>query len=400
MKKPHAFPLLQDDDYVAPAPPPQRSWQRTTKATASSAAAAANKRPQQLAREQKAQVDKATAITNLRSELERQKTFVRNLQKMYAKAQEDVKEEKKKRKVAEIRCKFLEDKNRGLFDRCKQYAEGKKPPTPLAPSSGVVVRDQRSMLMNLRMRGTQFRERDYADPNAEMSEEEVSLFDPRPSSNKKKKKGRRGRAAAMARAAADMDDTDSEEEDEDEENEGEDEVGEEEGGGESSSPRKKIKKEPPLELPKIPNVPTSIKKNLQRVSVTDVPPEVKKAFQNVLKEKQKLQPVPSAAVPLAVQKAVRQDGGPNKASPAKQKASYVQDVQTVTEVVVDDNAVAATSAASTSASASGTTSTSSFVPTTILSVPAEILSEGGGEQQQQQQQQKQRTVVFQSHHRR
>ncbi len=52
------------------------------------------------------------------------------------------------------------------------------------------------------------------------------------------------------------------------------------------------------------------------MAVTEVPSEVKKAFQNVLKEKQKLQPIPCAAVPMAVQKAV-QDQQQAMAAPKK-----------------------------------------------------------------------------------
>ncbi len=99
--------------------------------------------------------DTASAITNLRSDLERQKTFVKNLRTMYNKAQEDLKEEKKKRKVAEIRCKFLEDKNKGLFERCKEYAQGKTPEAPLA--SVPVVRDIKHSSEPMLARGTQFR---------------------------------------------------------------------------------------------------------------------------------------------------------------------------------------------------------------------------------------------------
>ncbi len=189
----------------------------------------------------------------------------------------------------------MENKNKGLFERCKQYAEGIKPTAPLA---GVgLVRDASSKpLGTLKVRGTQFRERDYADPNAEMSEEDVSVYDPTNTAGKKKRKDR-SRAAREAAAAAGM----SSDSAEDDENETEEESA-------RSPPKKKARKVASKKGPlKIPNVPTAIKKNLQPVSVTEVPPEVKKAFQNVLKEKQKLQPIPSAAVPLAVQRAVRQD---------------------------------------------------------------------------------------------
>ena len=75
------------------------------------------------------------------------------------------------------RCKFLEDKNRGLFDRCRLYAEkaGGVPATVSLPAAAN-VRMSSDAFTGKKVRGTQFRERDYADPNAEMSEDEVRVL--------------------------------------------------------------------------------------------------------------------------------------------------------------------------------------------------------------------------------
>ncbi len=88
------IPQVQDD-YVTPAfskttvkrpPPPPR-------------ASASPKKSQGA----KASSSLYETITNLQSDLDKQRMYVRNFRKMYVNLQEEIKEEKKKRKMAEIR---------------------------------------------------------------------------------------------------------------------------------------------------------------------------------------------------------------------------------------------------------------------------------------------------------
>ncbi len=95
-----------------------------------------------------------TKYIQVKEELQKQKTFVANLQQMYNASQEQLKEESRKKRMAEIRCKFLEQKNRGLFNRCKEYAEGRVPSGSLA-SFGVDM--DHKTYVERKMRGTQFR---------------------------------------------------------------------------------------------------------------------------------------------------------------------------------------------------------------------------------------------------
>lgn len=100
-------------------------------------------------------------VSNLRAELAKQQTFIENLQHVYGEVQDLLKSETKAKKLAEIRCKFLEQKSKGLFNRCKDYAEGRVPAGSLS-SLGLdidyeAVTVRKYSYKGRKCRGTQFR---------------------------------------------------------------------------------------------------------------------------------------------------------------------------------------------------------------------------------------------------